>query len=220
MGQHFCAAAGLLTGGYRSSSKTPFSANSSNVSLKISMPHQLMAGSHGPYQWLTSDQENMNEILRQCPEVSLRRYAAITTYDDNEFRPTERDREAGWESRNGIAYSRQIRTPADLPECAKSEPAELYQEWYLFEAPVELGTISRGNVFVPPPGPGWTMAFISYRSLILHDPEKKELTDLFWRQLEALRPESYFGEGQDYLTFVTRNPAFFDSVLQRLKSLP
>jgi hypothetical protein len=184
------------------------------------MPHQLMVGSHGPYQWLTSDQENMNEILRQCPEVVLGRYAAITTFDSGVFRPTESDTAAGWESRNGIAYSRQIRTPADLPECAKSEPAELYQEWYLFEAPVDLGTLSRGNVFVTPPGPGRTLVFIGYATLVLHEPEMEELTDLFWMQLEALRPESYFGEGQDYLTFVTRNPAFFDSVLKKLKSLP
>lgn len=197
-----------------------FLVNSSNDTLKTSMPDQLMVGSHSPYQWLTSDQENMNEILRQCPEVVLGRYAAITTYDSGDFRPTDRDTAAGWESRNGIAYSRQIRTPADLPECAKWEPAELYQEWYLFEAPVELGTLARGNVFVRPPEPGRTIAFINYRSLILHDPEEKQFTDLFWMQLEALRPESYFGEGQDYLTFVTRNPAFFDSVLKKLKSLP
>ncbi len=179
-----------------------------------------MAGSHGPYQWLTSDQENMNEILRQCPEIVLGRYAAITTYDSGDFRPTESDTAAGWESRNGIAYSRQIRTPADLPECAKLEPAELYQEWYLFGAPVDLGTTSRGNVFVTQPGPGRTLIFIGYTALVLHEPEMKELTDLFWMQLEALRPESYFGEGRDYLTFVTRNPDFFDSVLKRLKSIP
>jgi hypothetical protein len=36
--------------------------------------------------------------------------------------------------------------------------------------------------------------------------------------MEALQPESYFGEGPDYLTFVTRNSGLFEDVLKVLDS--
>ena len=178
-------------------------------------PH-LNVGSHGAYRWLTSDQENMNALLRLRPEIVMGKYAAITTYDSGVLRLTDTDRRAGWQSRNGIAHGPRIRTAADLPECARFEPAELYQEWYIFEAPADLGALSQEDVRVSPPEPGHIVTFVNYSHWVLHDPQTQDLTDLFWKQLEALQPESYFGEGEDYLTFITRNPGFFDGVLKAL----
>jgi hypothetical protein len=178
-------------------------------------PH-LNVGSHGAYRWLTSNQENMNAVLRLCPEIVLGRYVAITTYDSGVLRLTDTDRQAGWRSRNGIAYSPQIRAIADLPECARIEPAELFQEWYVLDAPADLGAVSHENVRITPPAPGDVVAFVNYWHWVPDDPETQDLTDLFWKQLEALQPESYFGEGEDDLTFVTRNPGLFESVLKAL----
>jgi hypothetical protein len=41
---------------------------------------------------------------------------------------------------------------------------------------------------------------------------------MFWRQLEWVDPESYIGDGNDCLTFVTRNAALFNTVHERLKA--
>ena len=174
----------------------------------------LNVGFHGAYQWLASDQENMNAVLRLCPEVVVGKYVAITTYDSGALRLMDGDGQTGWRIRNGIAYGPRIGTAADLPECARIEPAELYQEWYVFDAPAELGAISHENVRVNPPAPGDIVTFVNYSHWVPGRPETQDLTDLFWKQLEAVRPESYIGEGDDFLTFATRDPGLFDSVLK------
>jgi hypothetical protein len=66
-----------------------FLVNSSNVTMKMSMPHRLMADSRRHYRWLTSNREDKNEILWHCPEVVQGTYSESTTCDDTEFRPPE-----------------------------------------------------------------------------------------------------------------------------------
>ena len=181
------------------------------------MPSDPIVGSHHAYRWLMTNRENMNEFLRQCPGLVLGKYVAITTYDSGVLRLSERDATVGWESRNGIAYSRQIGALSDLPEIAQLEPAELYQEWYVFRAATKLGGFALENAFVTPP-PGLIVTFVNYsKGFALHDPEVQVMTDLFWKQVEELKPESYMGEGEDYTTFVTDNAALFDAVLRILE---
>jgi hypothetical protein len=137
---------------------------------------------------MTSDQENLNALLRSCPAVILDKHVAITTYDSGVLRLTEPDVRAGWQSRNGIAYGPQILTLVDLPECARLEPADLYQEWYIFEAPTELGTIVSGNVLVTRPARGEVVAFVNYSQMgyLLDSGDPKMLYSSRWRIIRGI----------------------------------
>jgi len=44
------------------------------------------------------------------------------------------------------------------------------------------------------------------------------LANMFWKQMEWIRPESYIGDGGECLTFVSRNDRLFETVLRRLRS--
>ncbi|MDQ1407186.1 MAG: hypothetical protein QOG55_2815 [Acidobacteriaceae bacterium] len=74
------------------------------------------------------------------PQIVLGRYLAGTSFDSGSLVPNEDEVIAGWESRGGIAYSPEIESVEKLPH-------DLYDEWYLFEFPRELGNLFQGNVF-------------------------------------------------------------------------
>jgi hypothetical protein len=50
----------------------------------------------------------------------------------------------------------------------------------------------------------------------IHDADI--LTDMFWRQIEWIQPDSYIACGQDYLTFACKNRELFEAVKERLQS--
>ena len=52
----------------------------------------------------------------------------------------------------------------------------------------------------------------------LHPPERAGLADLFWPQIERIRPESYVADN-DYLTFVSANKSLYASVLDSVKEI-
>ncbi|MDQ2842407.1 MAG: hypothetical protein M3Y72_15450 [Acidobacteriota bacterium] len=97
-----------------------------------------------------------------------------------------------------------------------------YDEFYVFDAPCDLGERSQGNIFLEPfaPAPGRTAVFVSWFAFVLHDPDPavKSLVDLFWPQLERLRPESYIVDGRECLTFVSRKEAFVELLYRRLSA--
>jgi hypothetical protein len=75
-----------------------------------------------------------------CPQIVLARYLAVTSFDGSSLVPNEDEVIAGRESRGGIAYSPKIESVEKLPH-------DLYDEWYLFESPRDLGNLFQGNVF-------------------------------------------------------------------------
>jgi hypothetical protein len=84
----------------------------------------------------------------------------------------------------------------NLPDLARSHLAE-----NIFEVPQEQGHVS---------------VFANY-CFALHRPEMKDLADLFWRQLDWIRPESYVADN-DYLTFVSMNESLFTKVHDPMKA--
>lgn len=167
-------------------------------------------GSHGGYEWLVTDQDS--DLLELCPEIVLGKYVAVTSIDSSPLVPTDREMEAGWRSRAKIAYSPKIENAEELPR-------EGWDEWYIFNTPTDLGTSHFAeNIFEAPQEQGHLSVLVNY-GFALHPPLRaNHLADLFWPQMERIRPESYVANN-DYLTFVTVNEALFARVRDAVKAL-
>lgn len=164
-------------------------------------------GSRGPYEWLVTDHDF--DLLTLCPEIILGKYIAITSIDSGEFIPTEEETANGWQSRSRIAYSPKIKSAGDVPH-------DGWDEWYIFDNPTNLGTSHlEENIFEMPHEHGHVSVLVNY-GFALHPPERSTLAELFWPQLERIRPESYVADN-DYLTFVSMNKALFASVHHAVK---
>jgi hypothetical protein len=97
-------------------------------------------------------------------------------------------------------------------------PSAGWDEWYIFDKSVDLGTSHIAeNIFEVPQEQGHVSVFVNY-GFALHTPERKELATLFWQQIARIRPESYVADN-DYLTFVSGHKALFASVLAAVKAL-
>ena len=168
-------------------------------------------GSQGAYEWLVTD-ENF-DLLELCPEIVLGKYVAVTSIDSGQLMPTDKETAAGWQSRAKIAYSPKIENAQDVPHGG-------WDEWYIFNTPIDLGTSHLGeNIFEVPQEQGHLSDLVNY-GFALHPPERAEptLTSLFWAQIMRIRPESYVTDN-DYLTFVSMNQALFAKVRDAVKVL-
>jgi len=172
---------------------------------------KFTTGVNGAFQWLTTEHE-LDVLLRLRPDVVVGKYLAITSIDSGSLFINEQLKSAGWESRNDIAYSPLIQSIEGLPH-------DGYDEWYVFEAPVDLGEVSHGNPFEAPIKRGQVHVIVNYGGVVLCDPDMRGLADLFWKQMEWINPESYLGDSHDTLTFVTRNKDLFNPVCQALSDV-
>lgn len=178
-------------------------------------------GSHGPYRWLVTQQDNLAKLLELCPQSVAGKYVAVTSLDSGPKILTDEERGLGWYTRNEIAYS----PPITLSERGGVEGVILgqcagYDEWYVFDSPRDLGALCDGNVFESdlPPGKIWT--FVNYdASFALHNPEMADVTSLFWKQLGWIQPESFIADSAAFLTFVSRNESIFVAVCDAFKDL-
>lgn len=169
----------------------------------------LATGSEGDYEWLVTDQQF--DLLEVCPQIVIGKYVSITSIDSGPLLPNDAEKAAGWQSRKEIAYSPKVQDLKDLPRAG-------WDEWYIFENPVDLGASHLSeNIFEVPQEQGHVGVFVNY-CFALHQPGMKELATLFWRQLQRIRPESYMADN-DYLNFVTLNKALFDDVHSAVKAL-
>lgn len=169
----------------------------------------LTIGSNGDYEWLVTDRQF--DLLESCPQLAIGKYVAITSIDSGPLVLTDEEEAAGWQSRQGVAYSPVVRNARDIPRAG-------WDEWYIFENPADLGASHLSeNVFEVPQEQGHVSVFVNY-CLALHEPEMMDLATLFWRQLLRLRPESYVADN-DYLNLVTLDKALFDSVHSSVKAL-
>jgi hypothetical protein len=169
----------------------------------------MNAGSHDAYQWLTTTEHDFDSLLTLCPSPVLGKYVAVTSFDSGSLSLSDEEKAAGWESRQGIAYSPLIRSVETLPERGG------FDEWYVFGTPVDLGEKGRGNVFEAPLSAGQVEVFVNFgEGFDLHQPN--DLVPLFWRQLEWIRPESYIADTHHLLTFVSTNRNAFEDIRQAL----
>jgi hypothetical protein len=170
-------------------------------------------GSHGIYEWLVAD-EDFN-LLQICPEIVLGKYVAITSFDSDVFLPDEHRKATGWYSRGKIAYSPKVLKIESLPH----SPCDVYDEWYVFPDPVDLGSSHLAeNVFEVPQAPGHVSVFVNYLGFGFDRTDTSDLAALFWKQMEWIRPESYIADGY-YLNFASANKSLFAIVREAVKSL-
>jgi|SRR5581483_1112077 len=185
---------------------------------------RIYRGVHASYHWLTSTEDYGGTLLRLFPEIVVGRYVAVTCIDGGILRLGESQRATGWESRAGIAYSRKIHSAAEITHQVDGPDAPGYDEFYVFEDTCDLGERVQGNIFLEAfaPAAGRTAVFVTWASFVLHDssPSVKSLVDLFWPQLERLKPESYIADGNQCLTVVTKKPELLDRIHQRFASIP
>ena len=178
--------------------------------LPIRIGVVLKIGSQGVYEWLATDRAL--DLLVVCPDLVKGKYLAITSLDSGPLVPTEEEKEAGWEQRSNIAYSPKIQAVASVPRAE-------WDEWYIFDRPVDLGISHLGeNIFEAPQTKGHVSVFVNY-GFALYPADRAGLVDLFWPQLERIQPESYVADN-DYLTFVSANEELFASILRAVRQLP
>lgn len=177
-----------------------------------SEPRAIQSGEQGAFRWLTSREYDIDELLERCPQVVLGRYVAITSFDSGSLIPSPDEVAEGWRSSGGIAYSPRIHD-------ALAVPHDQYDEWYVLDAPEDLGKVS------DPFSPEATSSdkrlyvFVNY-GFAPGDPvweEERDMLLLFWHQIEEVRPVSYIADG-DVLTFVTRDQDLFSAVLKNLRA--
>jgi hypothetical protein len=185
--------------------------------------NEFVTGSHPPYRWLMSSEQYIGTLVQVCPDIVIGRHLAVTSIDSGEPWLTDWQAAYGWQRRAGIVYSPRLETTNDLFYQRDGLDVPGYDEWYLFDAGApDLGQRISGNPFEPEHAPrlGRVMVFVNFLGFTIRgrDPSDQLLADMFWKQLEWIQPESYVADGQDQLTFVTRNDAFFEIAYERLRA--
>lgn len=175
-------------------------------------PRTWATGAHGSYWWLTTGQDDLGSLLQACPQVVLGKYIAVTSFDSGPLALNQDEISAEWSSEGDIAYSPRIQS---VEELARGECGG-FDEWYIFDAPLNLGHVEPGNIFEADLKPGHLAVFVNYGGFGFHSAEHQALVDLFWPQLEWIRPGSYVADG-DLLNFVTRDEDLFTVVVDALQ---
>jgi hypothetical protein len=171
----------------------------------------FIAGSHKEYEWLMTE-EYLEDLLRLCPQIVLGKYVAITSIDSGRFIPDEVERANGWETQDGIAYSPLVTNTESLPR-------ENWDEWYVFDHPFRLGHLfpEDRNMFADPIASDEICVFVNYNHG-LHNADHT-ISDLFWTQIEKVRPQAYIAESDYQLTVVTSDKTLFAAARGAIQSL-
>jgi hypothetical protein len=177
-------------------------------------PHSfpVTVGVHGAYEWLATE-HYLDDLLRLCPEIVLGKYIAVTSVDSGPYYPTDQEKVAGWERRNGIAYSPKVEDVGTLPR-------QGWDEWYVFENRVDLGGMAArdSNVFEASLSQGEVYAFVNY-NFGLHLPNLQDVAPYFWKQFDWIRPQTYIAESDYFLMIISADRKAFAVAREALSAL-
>jgi hypothetical protein len=176
----------------------------------------LVTGTHGLYYWLSTDkpyEDQLSKLCQLCPNAVLSKHLAVTSCDSGPLDLSDSLISTGWSQRSGISYSPRIESLAMLP------PHAIWDEWYVFERPVDLGQIREGNIFDFSVRTGQVEVFVNFYNFGLNSPEVQDLVTRFWEQLEWIRPDGYLAQSDlGFFTFVTSDEGLFKQACQALRS--
>jgi hypothetical protein len=185
----------------------------SNATLAINHREPVDAvGRRGAYHWLSSRSHSLDDLLRRFPEAILGCYIAVTSFDSGPLVISEKQRIAGWTFRDGIAYSPLIQDASTIPH-------DGYDEWYAFSKPVDLGQLAsrEQNIFESELALEAVFPLVNYGGFAVHRTQAKELVEIFWKQIDRIRPSLYIADG-DYLTIACDDKELFSEIVQALGS--
>jgi hypothetical protein len=167
----------------------------------------MFHGVHDEFQWLETPAHEIQDILQVCPAVVTHKHIAVTSFDPKKLRPVEEQWLRECRAAGSALYLPVVRDPEALP-------ANVFDEWYIFSSAAPEKAFKRFlNYEWFTLGPAQVVYF---RHNITWDV--KRMRRLFWQEMEQMYPESYLARG-NRLMIVTRNSAYFGSVLRGLSSL-
>jgi len=161
----------------------------------------VVTGTHGAYDWLVADR-TLRDVLEACPELVVGKYLAITSFDSGPLALSESEIAERWESRDGIAYSPRISRIDGLPY------DNCYDEWYVLDAPRTIG-IREESCSNPFEEHDPSVVFTPVNRHFSPNHEDQQVLELFWRQLDRIRPTSYIADCTAFVTLVTSDKQAF-----------
>ena len=179
----------------------------------------IFTGVHKQYEWLETE-HRLKEVVALCPQIVLGRYFAVTAVDSGEFRLSEANVSAGWKSAGRIAYSPLVESIAAVPEDCCGRACGPFDEWYVYETPTQQGSLCMDNPFTTEMAPPNVFAFVNLGEFCPSNPEMQPITELFWKQIEWMQPQSYIADGNACLVFASRDKSLFAGVLDTLEKYP
>lgn len=181
------------------------------------MVNLIATGTVGEYQWLTSFQKP-DVFLRLNPNIVLNKFVAVPTRDSGSVQLDEAYIKSGWfyGEGNEVVYHSHFSDLNTLPIIREAE--EGWQELYTFSRSVDLGTLHQGNLFENDPQKRKLSRIVNLYGFSLHHSQMKSISDIFWSQLDWIKPDSYLSDGLEHLTFVTREKKLFADALKSLQS--
>lgn len=140
----------------------------------------------------------------------------VSLFDSGPLVPTEAEVKLGWQEYGRLAMRPRVDSVADLPH-------DQYDEWYVFASPT---TPEIPEAFID--YPAFTLEPMSVQleldgaqtaagsqadgNVIKQEAYKRQQwIDMFWEQMELVRPESYIGDGDNF-AFATIDRQLFEKV--------
>lgn len=176
-------------------------------------------GLHGDYHWLEVEGDlHLGHLVSAFPELVHERFVAITANDSGVVRLADEDKAAGWEVRDGIAYSPRVQDGVIPRYDFEHHQCSGFDEWYVFDSPKNLGVRYEGDPFQDPPGPGRPFVFVNFLAFRLNteDPSLEFVREWFWQQMDWMKPEAYIGDGVDCTFLVTKDGDLLERVVDYL----
>jgi hypothetical protein len=149
----------------------------------------VYAGSRGGYFWLSASERHLRVTPALVKKNHLGLRIAITCFDSGRITPTPDEQSVGW------SLQGQAMVSPPLTETLAIPLAE-YDEWYVSETP-------RFERSVVEPFVNYGGFTLASPEVLVRDREAREsdydfllpLQERFWRQLLAIKPESFIGWG-------------------------
>jgi hypothetical protein len=176
-------------------------------------------GLRGDYHWLEVEGGvHLGMVVQAFPELVFDQHLAITACDSGIYRLSEQELQAGWETRNGIAYSPRITDGSQLQFQVNGPEVVGFDEWYVFDEPRDVGARFTGDPFLEPPDKGRVFVFVNFFAFRLNteDPSTDFVRDWFWQQVAWMQPRAYLADGRDCFFLVTKDGDLVERVVDYL----